>query len=279
MTDLVTIEVNDHVADVRLNRPEKYNAISPELFDALVNAGESLMNRSDVRVVVLSGNGPGFCAGLDMNSFQGMADRAEETTQKSDVGSAVIKGDIAPKDERPENRAQRAAYIWKKLPMPVIAALHGVSYGGGCQIALGADIRFAAPSAKLSVLEIKWGLIPDMSLTQTLRDIVSLDIAKELTFTGKTLSAAEAKEIGLVTHVVDNPLEAALELATTIASKSPDAVRFGKRLLETSWHADERTGLQLEAKLQGKLIGSENQVEAIKANFENRDPAFKDASL
>ena len=279
MTDLVTIEVNAHVADVRLNRPEKYNAISPGMFDALVNAGEALMNRSDVRVVVLSGNGPGFCAGLDMNSFQGMADRAEQSTQKADVGSAVIEGDIAPKDERPENRAQRAAYIWKKLPMPVIAALHGVSYGGGCQIALGADIRFAAPSAKLSVLEIKWGLIPDMSLTQTLRDIVSLDIAKELAFTGKTLSAAEAKEIGLVTHVVDNPLEAAFELATTIASKSPDAVRFGKRLLETSWHADERTGLQLEAKLQGKLIGSENQVEAIKANFENRDPAFKDASL
>lgn len=279
MTDLVTIEVNDHVADVRLNRPEKYNAISPGMFDALVNAGEALMNRSDVRVVVLSGNGPGFCAGLDMNSFQGMADRAAESTQKADVGSAVIKGDVASKDERPENRAQRAAYIWKKLPMPVIAALHGVSYGGGCQIALGADIRFAAPSAKLSVLEIKWGLIPDMSLTQTLRDIVSLDIAKELAFTGKTLSAAEAKEIGLVTHVVDNPLEAAFELATTIASKSPDAVRFGKRLLETSWHADERTGLQLEAKLQGKLIGSENQVEAIKANFENRDPAFKDASL
>lgn len=279
MTDLVTIEVNDHVADVRLNRPEKYNAISPGMFDALVNAGEALMNRSDVRAVVLSGNGPGFCAGLDMNSFQGMADRAEESTQKADVGGAVIKGDIAPKDERPENRAQRAAYIWKKLPMPVIAALHGVSYGGGCQIALGADIRFAAPSAKLSVLEIKWGLIPDMSLTQTLRDIVSLDIAKELAFTGKTLSAAEAKEIGLVTHVVDNPLEAAFELATTIASKSPDAVRFGKRLFETSWHADERTGLQLEAKLQGKLIGSENQVEAIKANFENRDPAFKDASL
>ena len=279
MTDLVTIEVNDPVADVRLNRPEKYNAISPGMFDALVNAGEALMNRSDVRVVVLSGNGPGFCAGLDMNSFQGMADRAEESTQKADVGSSVIEGDIAPKDERPENRAQRAAFIWKKLPMPVIAALHGVSYGGGCQIALGADIRFAAPSAKLSVLEIKWGLIPDMSLTQTLRDIVSLDIAKELAFTGKTLSAAEAKEIGLVTHVVDNPLEAAFELATTIASKSPDAVRFGKRLLETSWHADERTGLQLEAKLQGKLIGSENQVEAIKANFENRDPAFKDASL
>lgn len=279
MTDLVTIEVNDHVADVRLNRPEKYNAISPGMFDALVNAGEALMNRSDVRAVVLSGNGPGFCAGLDMNSFQGMADRAEESTPKADVGSAVIEGDIASKDERPENRAQRAAYIWKKLPMPVIAALHGVSYGGGCQIALGADIRFAAPSAKLSVLEIKWGLIPDMSLTQTLRDIVSLDIAKELAFTGKTLSAAEAKEIGLVTHVVDNPLEAAFELATTIASKSPDAVRFGKRLLETSWHADERTGLQLEARLQGKLIGSENQVEAIKANFENRDPAFKDASL
>ena len=278
MTDLVTVEVTDHIADVRLNRPEKYNAISPQMFDALVNAGDSLLTRNDVRVVVLSGNGPGFCAGLDMNSFQGMADRASEASSKREVGQAVVEGKIDLSD-RPENRAQRAAYVWKQLPMPVIAALHGVAYGGGCQIALGADIRFADPTAKMSVLEIKWGLIPDMSLTQTLRDLVRMDVAKELAFTGKTLSATEAQELGLVTHVTENPLEAAFELARSIASKSPDAVRFGKQLFETSWHADERTGLQLEAKLQGQLIGSNNQVEAIKANFENRSPNFKDASL
>ena len=279
MSELVTIEINDHIADVRLNRPEKYNAISPQMFEALVSAGESLMDRADVRVVVLSGNGQGFCAGLDMNSFQGMADRADENASKREVTEEIVKNRPVAEEERPENHAQRAAYIWKKLPMPVIAALHGVSYGGGCQIALGADIRFAAPSAKLSVLEIKWGLIPDMSLTQTLRDLVPLDVAKELAFTGATLSATEAKELGLVTHVAEDPHAAAMELARTIASKSPDAIRFGKQLFETSWHADARTGLQLEAKLQTKLIGSANQVEAIKSNFENRDPDYKDASL
>ena len=279
MSDLVTLNVSDYIADVRLNRPDKYNAISPDMFSALVATGEELMERSDVRVVVLSGNGPGFCAGLDMNSFQGMADRSEQQAPKREVTEAVVKSQPDRNEDRPENPAQRAAYIWKKLPMPVIAALHGVAYGGGCQIALGADIRFADPAAKMSVLEIKWGLIPDMSLTQTLRDLVRMDVAKELAFTGKVLSATEAQALGLVTHVTENPLEAAFELAKSIAGKSPDAVRFGKKLFETSWHADERTGLQLEAKLQTTLIGSPNQVEAIKANFEKRDPVFNDASL
>lgn len=278
MSDLVTIEVRDSVADVRLNRPDKYNAISPQMFEALVDSGESLMSRNDVRVVVLSGNGPGFCAGLDMNSFQGMADRAEGSSSEAGVKRAVGTNTLEAEDTRPENKAQRAAYIWKRLPMPVIAAIHGVAYGGGCQIALGTDIRLADPSAKMSVLEIKWGLIPDMSLTQTLRDLVSLDVAKLLTFTGRVLSAQEANDMGLVTKVVENPLDAALELAGEIATKSPDAVRFGKQLFETSWHADPKTGLQLEAKLQGKLIGSPNQVEAIKANFENRIPNFTDAA-
>ena len=268
MSSLVTIEmIDDYVADVRLNRPEKYNALSPEMFSSLVEAGESLMARSDVRAVVLSGNGPGFCAGLDMNSFRGMADRPNNPER--------VVPSIKDEDPRPENSAQRAAYIWKRLPMPVIAALHGVAYGGGCQIALAADIRFAATEAKISVLEIKWGLIPDMSLTQTLRDLVSIDVAKELTFTGRILSATQAQDLGLVTHVVGDPHAAAVELAQEIASKSPDAVRAGKLLWETAWHGDEKTGLKLEAKLQSGLIGSPNQVEAIRANMEQRSPEFK----
>ncbi|MDH3641086.1 MAG: enoyl-CoA hydratase-related protein, partial [Gammaproteobacteria bacterium] len=164
----------------------------------------------------------------------------------------------------------------KRMPVPVIVALHGVSYGGGCQIALGADIRFAAPDAKISIMEIKWGLVPDMSITQTLRDLLPLDVAKELTFTGRVLSGKEAQEIGLVTHVADDPLAAAMELAGEIAGKSPDAVRAGKRLYEESWHADARTGLEMESSLQMGLIGAPNQVEAIKANFENRSPDFSD---
>lgn len=270
MNSLVTVEmVGEHVADVRLNRPEKYNALSPEMFSSLVETGESLMERSDIRAVVLSGNGPGFCAGLDMNSFRGMADRPKNPER--------IVPSIETKDPRPENSAQRAAYIWKRLPMPVIASLHGVAYGGGCQIALAADIRFAADTAKISVLEIKWGLIPDMSLTQTLRDLVSMDVAKELTFTGRILSAAQAQQLGLVTHVVEDPHASSIELANEISSKSPDAVRAGKLLWETSWHGDERTGLSLEAKLQSRLIGSPNQVEAIRANMEQRSPRFKTA--
>lgn len=269
MTDLVTIEINEGVADVRLNRPEKYNALSPDMFQAISDAGESLAQDTSVRAVVLSGNGRGFCAGLDMASFQGMAQRSEDKKKDSDSG-ALLK-----RDDRPENFAQRPAYVWKCLPVPVIAAIHGVAYGGGCQIALGADIRFAAADARMSILEIKWGLIPDMSITQTLRDILPLDIAKELTFTGRILSGVQAKELGLVTHVAEDPLASAMELAQEIAGKSPDAVRFGKKLYEDSWYADARTGLEMESELQSRLIGSPNQVEAITANFENRAPQFK----
>lgn len=266
MTDLVTIETVDGVADVRLNRPEKYNALSGDMFKAIIEAGQSLAEAKDIRAVVLSGNGRGFCAGLDMDSFQGMAD--------SDSGGSVEA--LMNRGEGPENHAQRPAWVWKTLPVPVIAAIHGVAYGGGIQIALGADIRIAAPDAKLSVMEIKWGLIPDMSLTQTLRDLVPLDVAKELTFTGRVLSGEDAKALGLVTHVSDDPLESAMQLAREIAGKSPDAIRAAKKLYEESWHADARTGLALEASLQTELIGQPNQVEAIMANFEKRPPEFKD---
>ena len=266
MTDLVTIDRHGAVADVRLNRPEKYNALSPDMFKAIVAAGEQLASAKELRAVVLSGSGRGFCAGLDMASFQMMA-------EPGDQGSA---SSLLDANAGPANNAQRPAYIWKQLPVPVIAAIHGVAYGGGCQIALGADIRFAAPDAKMSVMEIKWGLVPDMSLTQTLRDLVPMDVAKELTFTGRVLNGLEAKELGLVTHVTDDPLAAALELAQEIAGKSPSAVRAGKRLLEESWHAEPDVGLGLEASLQKGLIGAPNQIEAVTANFENRPANFTD---
>lgn len=269
--DLVTIDIQEGVADVRLNRVEKYNALSPNMFKAIIDAGEQLAQAKEVRAVVLSGNGRGFCAGLDMGSFASMADNANEGAQVDAGTSALLQ-----RGDAPENHAQRPAYVWKRLPVPVISAIHGVAYGGGAQIALGADIRIAAPDMKMSVMEIKWGLIPDMSLTQTLRDLVPLDVAKELTFTGRVLNGQQAKDIGLVTHVSEEPLQHALTLAREIASKSPDAIRAGKQLLETAWHADERTGLELESSLQVALIGSPNQVEAITANFEKRAPAFID---
>ena len=267
-SDLISVEVEAGVADVRLNRPEKYNALSQDMFRAIIDAGQQLAQAKEVRAVVLSGNGPGFCAGLDMGSFATMAGDDAQQGVDSLVSSVA--------DDLPENRAQRPAMVWKRMPVPVIAALHGVAYGGGFQIAMGADIRFAAPDAKLSVMEIKWGLIPDMSLTQTIRDIAGLDVAKELAFSGRVLSGEQAKDLGLVTHVHAEPLQGALELAREIANKSPDAIRASKQLFETAWHADERTGLELEARLQTALIGQPNQVEAIKANFEKRTPKFED---
>lgn len=267
MADLVTIEIQDQVADVRLNRPEKMNAINGGMWQAIALAGERLGEDRGIRAIVLSGNGRAFCAGLDMASFQQMENRDPSNS------ISVPMGDVK---SLPGNLAQRAALIWKRLPVPVIGALHGVAFGAGAQIALGPDIRFAAPDLRFSVLEIKWGLIPDVGITQTLRDLVPLDVAKELTFTGRIIDGERAHALGLVTHVTQDPLGDALALAREIASKSPDAIRSGKRLLNDAWRADERTGLELESRLQSELIGSDNQVEAIRANFEKRAPNFKD---
>jgi enoyl-CoA hydratase/carnithine racemase len=266
---LVTIDINDGVADVRLNRPEKYNALSQPMFKAIIDAGEQLRDDKSLRAVVLSGNGRGFCAGLDMDSFAKMGDKEKAQAQDADGTKTLLDT-----DGRVENFAQRPALVWKYLQVPVIAALHGVAYGGGAQVALGADIRIAAPDLKMSVMEIKWGLVPDMSITQTLRDLLPMDVAKQLTFTGQVLSGREAQQLGLVTQVAEDPHAEAMNMAREIASKSPDAIRAAKQLFETAWHADAKTGLELEAELQAGLMGSANQREAVAANFAKRAPAF-----
>jgi enoyl-CoA hydratase/carnithine racemase len=269
MSERVVTTIENHIAHVRLSRPEKHNALDREMFRAIVDAGNALMDDKSVRAVVMSGAGPSFCAGLDFQSFAGMSQRE----RSGDMAASDITQRTAP---GPANFAQQVGYVWKQVPVPVICALHGVAYGGGLQLALGADIRLAHPDAKLSVLEIKWGLVPDMSGTQTLRDLVRLDVAKELTWTGRIVSAKEAAELGLVTRVCDDPLAEAFASARAIALRSPEAIRYGKQLMETAWHADAETGLKLEEKLQLSLIGSPNQTEAVKANFEKRDPKFQD---
>lgn len=252
----VDIERRDNgLVVVTLNRPEKYNALSIDMFKAIVAAGHSLKNDTSVRAIVLRGAGKGFCAGLDLENFQKM--QSESGLFEDGLG------------EYP-NIFQDVAWVWKKMPVPVIAALHGVAYGGGLQIALGADIRIAAPGTKLSVMEIKWGLIPDMSGTQTLRDLTRIDIAKELTFTGRIVLAEEAQRIGLVTFVEDDPFKAAIEMAEAITQKSPDAIAAGKRLFETVWHGEETAGLQAEEKEQTALMGSSNQLEAVFSNLQKR---------
>jgi enoyl-CoA hydratase/carnithine racemase len=260
MQDRVTVSLARGIADVRLNRPDKLNALDAPMFEALVETGRGLARERGLRAVVLSGEGRGFCAGLDVASFLGGG------------GRSLFERSA----ESPANFAQRAAWIWSELPVPVIAALHGVAFGGGLQIALAADVRFVTPDARLSVMEIKWGLIPDMSGSQTLRRLVRLDVAKELTFTGRIVSGTEAAALGLATHVSDSPHEAALELAREIASKSPSAIRAGKQLLDASGVVDVETGLRLEEQLQSALLGKPDQIEAVRANAEKREPRFSD---
>src|SRR3954452_18214463 len=219
MSQRVTIEVSDHVALVTLNRPEKHNALDGAMFEGIVDAAEQVVQMPEVRAVVLHGARPGFCWGVDVSAF----------------------GSLDTILDRPEgqraNVAQRTCTAWIDVPAPVIAAVHGNCFGGGLQIALGADIRFAGPDARLSVMESKWGLVPDMGITSTLPRLVRIDVAKELTYTGRVVSGTEAVALGLVTSVSEDPLASAMELAREIAGRSPDAVRAAKKLYDTAWQA------------------------------------------
>ena len=265
----VSVTVSAGVADVRLNRPDKLNALDPAMFTALVDAGEELAKDASVRAVVLSGEGRGFCAGLDFLSFQAM------TT--ADRGPAGQEGGIGGRmPGRITNHFQQAAYTWTEIPVPVIAAVHGVALGGGMQIALAADLRIVAPDARLSVREIRWGLIPDMTGTHMLRRLLPLDVAKELTWTGRMVSGEEAVALGLATRLSDDPRGAALTLAGELAASNPYAIRGAKRLLNQSGLVSQEEQFREEARIMGSLIGSPNQVEAIAAYFEKRPPVFAD---
>jgi enoyl-CoA hydratase/carnithine racemase len=260
----VSIEIVDHVADVTMTRPDKHNALDLAMFEGLIGAAERLRSEPGVRAVVLHGDGPSFCSGLDVMSLMQSQSGTEGLLEP-------IRGDVP-------NWFQRAAYDWIRVPVPVIAAVHGTCFGGGLQIALGTDIRIATPDARLSVMEIKWGLIPDMSITRTLPRLVSIDVAKELTYTGRVFSGAEAHEMGLVTHVDGDPLAAARALAAEIASRSPDAVRGAKRLFDESWTGAPEETLALEASIQLSLIGSQNQLAAVASGMTKQPAEFVDPS-
>jgi enoyl-CoA hydratase/carnithine racemase len=275
MSDRVTITVDGGVADVRLNRPDKLNAVDGAMFQALVAAGEQLKADSSVRAIVLSGEGRGFCAGLDFSSFQSMA--GGSGGEGGGAGSNRVSANrVLDRGDRITSLGQQAAYTWTEQPAPVIAAIHGPALGAGFQIALAADIRFIAPDAKMSVLEIRWGLVPDMTGTQMLPRLVGLDVAKELTYTGRMVEGEECVRLGLATHLAEDPREAAFELAREIASKSPHAIRGAKRLLSMAGQVPLAEGFAAEAETMASLIGSPNNVEAVKAYFEQRTPDFVD---
>lgn len=270
MEQRVSISISDGVADVRLVRADKMNALDAAMFEALVAATERLSKEKGVRAVVLSGEGRAFCAGLDMGRFQAM---------KESGGNGVAGGekrDLSIRTHGQANFPQQAVWGWRQLPVPVIAAIQGVAFGGGFQLALGADIRFLTPDARMSIMEIKWGLVPDMAGTPILASLVRDDILRELTYTGRIFSAQEAMSYGLATRICDDPHKAAMELAHEIAGKSPDAIRANKRMLN-KLSVDPGPALLAESIEQQKLLGSPNQTEAVRANMEKRAPRFAEA--
>jgi enoyl-CoA hydratase/carnithine racemase len=267
MEERIKVEVKDGVADVRMVRVDKMNALDDAMFNALIETGEALKERKDVRCVVLSGEGRAFCAGLDMSNFGKMASGERKG------GAGIV---ATPRTPGGANRAQQAVFVWREIPVPVIGAIHGVAFGGGFQLALGPEIRFVHPETKMAVLEIKWGLVPDMAGLVLMKSILRDDIARELTYSGRIISGEEAFKLGLATRLCDDPRAEALALAAEIASKNPDAIRAGKRLLNLALEADQHTIFKAESDEQAALIGSPNQVEAVKASMEKRAAVFAD---
>ncbi len=271
MPDRVSVSIDaDGIADVRLDRPDKLNACDLAMLEALGATGSELAKDPALRAVVLSGEGRAFCSGLDVALFSGL-DVALFSGLEQSVDELLENS-----SESAANFVQRAAWVWTELPVPVIAAIHGVAFGAGFQLALAADIRFVAADAKLSAMEIQWGLIPDMTGAGSLERLVGLDVAKELVLTGRIVAGVEARELGLATHLSEAPKEAALGLARQIARRSPDAVRAAKRLFAEPDAAAIRARLELEARLQRELIGGPNQIESVRANLEGRAPRFRD---
>jgi enoyl-CoA hydratase/carnithine racemase len=271
MTDRVTITIAGGIADVRMNRPDKRNALDGAMFQGLADAGEQLKTEAGVRVVVLSGEGSSFCAGLDFASFQTMAGGDRLSPDDDTSPGAMQEGRVT-------HLGQQVCWVWQEIPVPVIAAVHGHALGGGMQIALGADIRVVHPDTQLSLREVHWGLVPDMTGTFMLSSLVRADVAKELVFTARLFDGREALALGLATRLSETPLDDAMSLAQEIAGRSPDAVRGAKALLNGMFNQGAAQQFAEERRVIGSLVGQPNQIEAVMANFEKRPAAFIDPS-
>lgn len=266
MDKRVSVSVEHGVAHVLLNRADKMNALDSLMFSGILEAGEQLLEDAGIRAVVVSGAGRAFCAGLDMQNFSRM--------EQEGNAKPLFANDLSERTHGIANAAQQVAMIWRQLPVPVIAAVHGVAFGGGLQIALGADMRFVAPDARLSVMEIKWGLVPDMAGIVLMRELARPDVVRDLTFTGRIFSGEQALEYGFATRVDADPLALALETAREIAQKSPSAIEAAKRLLYASLEDTAAELLLAESVEQSALIGGAHQKEVIRANLEKRAPVF-----
>lgn len=265
MANRVSVEIRDQVAYVTLTRADKYNGLDLDMLDALVAAAKQLRADKSVRAVILSGEGKVFCAGLDFGSVSKQPVRMLRSFLKYGVKST--------------NLFQEVAWCWRELPVPVIAVVHGRCYGGGLQIALGADFRFSTPDCEFSIMEAKWGLVPDMTGTVTLRELLPMDVAMRLTMTGETFSAEQAKAWNLVTELAEEPLAAAEALVAQIKTRSPDSVAATKALFHQTWNAPANTAFNVESRIQRKLLMGKNHAIARKANFAKQAPQFLDRSF
>ncbi|MCG8668015.1 MAG: crotonase/enoyl-CoA hydratase family protein [Pseudomonadales bacterium] len=259
MSDVLIYEVEEGIAKVAINRPEIMNALNMDLMKALIETGEAIKADKSVRAVVLYGNGKNFCGGLDMSIFA-----AGEFVQLPERTHGIT------------NIYQQVCWVWHEVPVPVIAAVHGSCVGGGLQIICGADMRYIHPDTKMSIMEMKWGLIPDMAGTQLWKNFVREDVIRELTYTARIFTAKEGYDYGFVTKLTESPLEDAMETAKLITTKNPDAIRAAKRMINLQANAGDEEGLMTESVEQQAIIGKPNQMEAVKANFEKRPPQFQD---
>lgn len=239
---LLNIEKQNGIAIVKLNRPEKRNAMSFALLKELVSTAEALKKDRSLRAVILTGENHVFSAGIDLADLNNPQNRAYAAWELLKPGQSLF---------------QKAFLIWQQLPIPVISAIEGYCFGAGMQLALASDIRIVHPSTKMSIMESRWGLVPDMGLTRSLKGLIPLDLAKELTLTGRIFEATYAKEIGLITHLSDDPLAQALSLAEEMAARSPDAVAAAKSVLDAMEHAPQKA-LRLEKLWQFKLLLGKN---------------------
>ena len=259
--DRVSIELGDNgVAQVRFTRGDKMNALDQAQFAGIIEAGEALREMEGLRVVVLSGEGRAFCAGLDLSNFNAAPD--------------VDRTPLTDRTHGNANREQEVAMTWRKCPVPVIAAVHGVCFGGGLQIASGADIRVVHPDTRMAVMEMKWGLVPDMGGYALWRGLVRDDVLRELTYTNREFTGAEALDLGFATMVEDDPLARATALAETIANKNPEAIRGAKRLFKVMHEEGEDAILMAESEEQVGIIRKPNQIEAVMAEMQKRPPKF-----
>ena len=258
----VLLDIQDGIATVTLNRPDKYNGLDMPMFEGITRVARQLKKDRSVRAIILKGEGEAFCSGLDV-----------KTVSSNPLNFLKL---LAKPGRKISNLAQDVGYLWRQVPAPVIAVTHGYCFGGGFQIALGADFRFTTANCEFSIMESKWGLIPDMSLAVTLKELIAIDLAKELTMTARRFNGEEAKAMGLVSRVCDDPLAEAQAFAQELAARSPDAVAASKLLFNRTWSEGDKTALDWETKLQKKILARTNQRIAIARNSGQPDKPYVD---